>query len=153
RRALLRSSDCRRRCRNIWRTGSNRPSRVRGRVAGAAPTRDRRAWQSGRCPAGLDFLHSPAPLRSRWWFERQTKPRRALPLISACLASPALAQIFQTHEESPFHGVKHNTRKTYTDSLKVILSTVAARLVRNVRTDRQNGCQNVFSKHEGYQHD
>jgi len=44
----------------------------------------------------------------------------------------SLVQIFQTHEESPFHGVKRNTRKTYTDSLKVILSTVAARLVRKV---------------------
>jgi integrase len=41
----------------------------------------------------------------------------------------SLSQLFQTHAESPFHGVKPNTRESYVDSLKVIESTVGARVV------------------------
>lgn len=43
-----------------------------------------------------------------------------------------LSRLFQAHLESPFHTVKRNTRKTYTDSLKVIEATVGQRAVRRV---------------------
>lgn len=41
-------------------------------------------------------------------------------------------QIYQRHPRSRFHSVKANTRKSYTDSLKVIETTVGRRLIRNV---------------------
>jgi len=41
----------------------------------------------------------------------------------------SLSQIYHTHRDSPFHEVKHNTRKSYTDSLKIIERDVGARLV------------------------
>ena len=44
----------------------------------------------------------------------------------------SLSHLYQRHEQSPFHRVKRNTRKTYTDSLKVIENTVGARLVSRV---------------------
>jgi hypothetical protein len=43
-------------------------------------------------------------------------------------------EIYQRHPLSPFKSVKANTRKTYTDSLKVIQSTVGKRVVRNLTT-------------------
>ncbi len=44
----------------------------------------------------------------------------------------SLSCLYQRHADSPFHDVKRNTRKTYTDSLKVIETTVGNRLVRVV---------------------
>ena len=44
----------------------------------------------------------------------------------------ALSRLYQQHADSPFHDVKRNTRKTYSDSLKVIENTVGNRLVRAV---------------------
>jgi hypothetical protein len=44
----------------------------------------------------------------------------------------SLSRLYQQHADSPFHDVKRNTRKTYSDSLKVIESTVGNRLVRVV---------------------
>ena len=44
----------------------------------------------------------------------------------------ALCRIYQEHPQSRFHKVKRNTRKTYTDSLKIIERTVGKRLVRNL---------------------
>lgn len=44
----------------------------------------------------------------------------------------AACRIYQEHPDSPFHDVKANTRRTYTDSLKLIERTVGKRLVRNV---------------------
>jgi hypothetical protein len=44
----------------------------------------------------------------------------------------SLSRLYQQHADSPFHDVKHNTRKTYSDSLKVIENTVGNRLVRAV---------------------
>lgn len=41
-------------------------------------------------------------------------------------------QVYQRHPRSRFHSVKRNTRKSYTDSLKIIEATVGRRLVRNV---------------------
>lgn len=41
-------------------------------------------------------------------------------------------RIYQCHPHSPFHKVKANTRRSYTDSLKVIESTVGKRIVRNL---------------------
>lgn len=41
-------------------------------------------------------------------------------------------EIYQRHPHSRFHKVKSNTRKSYTDSLKVIIPTVGKRLIRNL---------------------
>jgi hypothetical protein len=46
-------------------------------------------------------------------------------MLSAC-------RVYQEHPHSRFHKVKHNTRKSYTDSLKIIVATVGKRLIRNV---------------------
>jgi hypothetical protein len=46
-------------------------------------------------------------------------------VLSAC-------RIYQEHRLSSFHGVKHNTRRTYLKDLRMIEATVGARLVRNV---------------------
>jgi hypothetical protein len=46
-------------------------------------------------------------------------------VFSAC-------QLYQRHPHSRFRKVKHNTRKTYTDSLKIIETTVGKRLIRNL---------------------
>lgn len=46
-------------------------------------------------------------------------------VLSAC-------QLYQRHPHSRFHKVKHNTRKSYTDSLKIIEATVGKRLIRNL---------------------
>jgi hypothetical protein len=42
------------------------------------------------------------------------------------------SRIYQSHPYSRFRTVKANTRKSYTDSLKVIENTVGARLIRRV---------------------
>lgn len=44
----------------------------------------------------------------------------------------AACQVYQTHPLSRFHKVKRNTRKSYTDSLKLIERTVGSRLIRNL---------------------
>jgi hypothetical protein len=44
----------------------------------------------------------------------------------------SICRIYQEHPLSPFHGVKHNTRRTYTKDLRLIEVTVGPRLVRNV---------------------
>jgi len=44
----------------------------------------------------------------------------------------SLSRLYQRHPESPFHSVKRNTRKSYTDSLKIIENTVGARAVHRV---------------------
>jgi hypothetical protein len=44
----------------------------------------------------------------------------------------AACKIYQEHPHSRFHKVKHTTRATYLQSLNVIISTVGARLIRNV---------------------
>jgi hypothetical protein len=41
-------------------------------------------------------------------------------------------QLYQRHLHSPFRVVKHNTRKSYIDSLKIIEATVGKRLIRNL---------------------
>jgi hypothetical protein len=46
-------------------------------------------------------------------------------VLSAC-------RVYQEHPKSNFHKVKRNTRKSYTDSLKIIEATVGKRLIRNV---------------------
>jgi hypothetical protein len=65
------------------------------------------------------------------WIEQQSAgdvsplPRYDGTVYSAC-------QLYQQHPHSPFHVVKHNTRKSYTDSLKIIEATVGKRLIRNL---------------------
>ena len=46
-------------------------------------------------------------------------------VLSAC-------QLYQRHPYSNFQKVRHNTRKSYTDSLKIIEKTVGKRLIRNL---------------------
>jgi len=46
-------------------------------------------------------------------------------VFSAC-------QFYQRHPYSRFHKIKYNTRKSYTDSLKIIETTVGKRLIRNL---------------------
>lgn len=65
------------------------------------------------------------------WIDRQRAgdvpllPRYDGTMLAAC-------QLYQRHPHSRFHKVKHNTRKSYTDSLKIIEATVGKRLIRNV---------------------
>jgi integrase-like protein len=59
------------------------------------------------------------------WIADQRSHRFDGTVLSAC-------QLYQTHPNSHFHQVKHNTRKTYTDSLKLIERTVGPRLIRNL---------------------
>jgi len=65
------------------------------------------------------------------WIEQQSAgdvpllPRYDGTMLAAC-------QLYQCHQHSRFHKVKHNTRKSYTDSLKIIEATVGRRLIRNV---------------------
>lgn len=70
------------------------------------------------------------------WIKKQIELRanidggvQAPPYIGTVLSA---CQSYQKHPHSRFHTVKANTRKTYTDSLKVIEATVGARLIRNV---------------------
>jgi hypothetical protein len=63
-----------------------------------------------------------------WLAERTVKD--AIPRYDGTVYS--LSQVFQKHPESSFHTVKQNTRDSYTDSLKIIESTVGARVIRNV---------------------
>lgn len=44
----------------------------------------------------------------------------------------AAVRIYQEHEHSGFHGVKHNTKKAYVTCLNRIERTVGARIIRNV---------------------
>ena len=44
----------------------------------------------------------------------------------------SLSRLYQRHPDSPFHDVRRNTRKAYTDSLKVIENTVGNRLIQVV---------------------
>jgi Phage integrase family len=46
-------------------------------------------------------------------------------VLSAC-------QLYQRHPYSSFHKVRHNTRKSYIDNLKIIEKTVGKRLIRNL---------------------
>jgi hypothetical protein len=57
--------------------------------------------------------------------ETPGQPRYDGTVYSAC-------QVYQCHPHSPFHLVKANTRRTYTDSLNLIERTVGKRLVRNL---------------------
>lgn len=54
-----------------------------------------------------------------------TKTRYDGTVKSACM-------IYQEHPHSKFHKIKHSSRSTYLQSLKIIIDTVGARLIRNV---------------------
>jgi hypothetical protein len=67
------------------------------------------------------------------WIDQQSaSPDDPMPRYDGSVAS--LYRLYQQHPDSSFHDVKRNTRKTYTDSLKVIEGSVGARLVRRVTT-------------------
>jgi hypothetical protein len=59
--------------------------------------------------------------------------RCASPIGDPALDGPELAErLANLHPHSRFHKVKHNTRRGYLADLKVIETTVGARLIRNV---------------------
>jgi hypothetical protein len=65
------------------------------------------------------------------WIEaQQTSDEPGLPRYDGSVLSAC--QFYQKHPRSHFHKVKPSTRKTYTDSLKVIEGTVGARLIRRL---------------------
>jgi hypothetical protein len=67
--------------------------------------------------------------RLRQWIEANPE-QRGLPTYDGTVKS--LSRLYQQHPDSPFGEVKHNTRKGYTDSLKVIEATVGKRRVGRV---------------------
>lgn len=75
--------------------------------------------------AELCRLHTARLLK--WLADRERSPG---PRYDGTVLS--LSRLFQTHPESTFRAVKHNTRDTYADSLKIIERTVGARVVRNL---------------------
>ncbi len=74
--------------------------------------------------------------RLQSWISEQSKPRAdgkpPEPLTHYDGTMTAACRVYQEHPYSPFRKVKYNTRKTYTDSLKLIETTVGARLIRNL---------------------
>lgn len=52
-------------------------------------------------------------------------PRYDGTVLSAC-------RVYQEHPHSPFHAVKHNTRRYYAANLAIIEATVGRRLIRNL---------------------
>jgi hypothetical protein len=60
------------------------------------------------------------------WIARQsTGDAPLLPRYDGSVYSGC--QLYQLHPHPPFHQVKHNTRRSYTDSLKIIEGTVGKR--------------------------
>jgi len=70
--------------------------------------------------------------RLREWIARQDDKKAARPGPAYDGTLLGLSRLFQTHPNSPFRDVKRNTRKTYSDSLKVIETTIGERLVRRI---------------------
>jgi hypothetical protein len=64
------------------------------------------------------------------WLATEERLAEPFPRYDGTILS--LSRLYQEHPDSPFHDVKHNTRKTYTDSLKVIETTIGLRAVRRV---------------------
>ena len=60
----------------------------------------------------------------------RTRQARRCPTTDGTVLSAC--RLYQCHPYSRFHKVKHNTRKSYADSLKIIERTVGKRLIRNV---------------------
>jgi hypothetical protein len=70
------------------------------------------------------------------WIATQTQPRddgSPPPAMTPYDGTVrAACRVYQEHPFSRFHKIKHNTRKSYCDSLKIIEATVGARLIRNL---------------------
>lgn len=62
--------------------------------------------------------------------KQKTDGERGMPSFDGTVASAS--RIYQMHPRSHFHKVKSNTRRTYTQSLKLIEQTVGKRLIRNL---------------------
>jgi hypothetical protein len=80
------------------------------------------------CQAHTDRLHAYIAERKRASAAADVQPtitRYDGSVLSIC-------RIYQEHPLSPFHRVKHNTRKTYLKDLRLLENTVGARLVRRV---------------------
>jgi Phage integrase family len=75
----------------------------------------------------LCFEHSA---RLDDWIAQQQADAPALDRYDGSVVSAS--RLYQSHRHSPFHAVKHNTRKSYVDSLKIIEATVGQRLIRNL---------------------
>jgi hypothetical protein len=92
---------------------------------------------AGADDATLERLCQEHTARLQLWIAEQRKPRddghppiRLTPYDGTVLVA---SRIYQEHPDSDFHAVKHNTRRSYTDSLKIIEASVGKRLIRNVR--------------------
>jgi hypothetical protein len=73
-----------------------------------------------------------AKLRA-WIVERKSEapePAATTTRYDGTVASAC--RIYQEHHLSPFHNVKHSTRRTYTKDLRLIEHSVGRRLLRNV---------------------
>lgn len=73
--------------------------------------------------------------RLREWVERKkagAPPPPARTRYDGTVLS--LSRLYQEHEDSPFHEVKRNTQRSYSDSLKIIENTVGSRIIRNLTT-------------------
>jgi hypothetical protein len=68
----------------------------------------------------------------RAWITEQKAQEPSLTLTRYDGTVLSACRIYQEHPLSPFHRVKHNTRKTYTKDLRLIESSVGRRLIRNV---------------------
>ena len=81
------------------------------------------------------------------WIAEQSKPQNdgklPEPLTHYDGTMLAASRVYQEHPYSPFRKVKHNTRKTYTDCLKLIETTVGARLILPAQLIRMSTLPNA----------
>lgn len=85
--------------------------------------------------ARLSALCREHTARLAAWIDERTKATEegGLPGVARYDGTMKSAcEVYQTHPHSRFHTVKANTRKSYTDSLKIIIATVGRRLIRNL---------------------
>jgi hypothetical protein len=66
------------------------------------------------------------------WIEQAQLGEEKLTRIKYDGTVLSLSRLYQEHPDSRFHEVRSNTRKFYTDSLKIIERTVGARAIRNL---------------------
>lgn len=64
------------------------------------------------------------------WINEQAQAPSPVPRYDGSVLG--ICRLYQQHEDSPFHDVKHNTRRTYAQSLKLIETTVGQRLIKAI---------------------
>jgi hypothetical protein len=73
--------------------------------------------------------------RLKAWIDEQNKAEIADPVPTKTRYDGSVltaCRIYQEHPLSDFHSIKHNTRATYSTSLRLIENTVGKRLIRNL---------------------